>query len=427
MTRALKTLPLSILLAALLAGGALRAQQPAAPLSLADCLALARTHQVDLLTGRQRLVGAQANVTQARSSYYPQASATWTPLATSGGTGKGLAQTGIGLTIRQTFFDGGLREEGVKSARAGLAQSEASLQRSAQTVTFNVTSAYYSALRQQHLAAVAEAKVKSLEGQLTLVRARIEAGDAARAEELPIKAQLANAIVDQLTGRNAIRTALVSLQSAIGLPARDDFAIQDVGAPIPGEAGDLDGYVKAALAARPDLAASQAARAAAQSSVKTARINLQPRLVSDGQYNFSTLGSDSSTWAVNAGVACDLFDGQRNRAALASAKAGAVSAALEDAQLRKDIAAQVQQAWLNLTNARERIAAAALGAEAAQSNFDAQSARYTEGLATPLDLVNAQVDLATAQNNAVGAQYDYYVAQAQLDYALGTQGGSNAK
>ena len=65
--------------------------------------------------------------------------------------------------------------------------------------------------------------------------------------------------------------------------------------------------------------------------------------------------------------------------------------------------------------------------QAAQKNYDAQQDRYKQGLAIPLDLLNAQVDVATAQSNAIQARYDYYTSYAQLEYAIGKQGGLYAR
>jgi len=92
---------------------------------------------------------------------------------------------------------------------------------------------------------------------------------------------------------------------------------------------------------------------------------------------------------------------------------------LQDKQLLKDISAQVEEAHLNLTSAKERTSASAVGLEAAQKNYDAQKERYNQGLGTTLDVLNAEVQVLTAQSNEVQARYDYYIAIAQVDYSVG--------
>ena len=96
-------------------------------------------------------------------------------------------------------------------------------------------------------------------------------------------------------------------------------------------------------------------------------------------------------------------------------------------QLNKDISAQVEEAYLNLTSSKERVAAAEISLAAAQQNYEAQKGRYSSGLAITLDLLNAEAQLVTAQNSDVQAKYDYYIAIAQMNYALGIQGDLNGK
>lgn len=218
----------------------------------------------------------------------------------------------------------------------------------------------------------------------------------------------------------------IDLQNSMGLAPSPTFTIADPGELPVVALQPLETYQARALAVRPDVQQSAAGVTSADINVKSSKIALMPRIVAGGSYGRKLDGS-LDDWSVTGGLAYDLFDGQRNRSIYNEARTNLTSAQLRAGQVRKDIAAQVQDAYLNLNNASERMAAAAISQQASQQNFDAQQARFQEGLAIPLDLVNAQVALTTAQSNAVQARYDYYVAQAQLAYATGAQGESDAK
>jgi outer membrane protein TolC len=88
-------------------------------------------------------------------------------------------------------------------------------------------------------------------------------------------------------------------------------------------------------------------------------------------------------------------------------------------QLQKDIAAEVREAILNQENAAQRLEATQASLKAANKNAEVQEEKYKQGLAIPLDLLNAQVAAATAQTDAVQALYDYYTSVAQLQLAIG--------
>jgi len=404
------------------------ADVPTAPLSLAQCINMALTNQADVLVGQQSLLAAKARITQARSNYYPQATFQTLPLqvnGNSGGTRSGSSDTTI--TVTQNLYDGGVRETSVKQARAGATSSTAALARTRQTVAYNVTTAYYTVLRNRHLALVADAQVAYLDGQLKLIQARVQAGDAAQIDALPIEAQQANARVDQLAAKNAIRTATVQLQNAMGLQPQAAFDIAEVDDATNQPLRPLEAYVTQAQTNRPEVVQTAAEVEAAKAGVHAAQIANQPHLVASGQYAAPVLSSTSATWSISGGLVYNFFNGYQTKAAIAEARTTKVSADTRAAQAMKDISTQVQEAYLNVSNAQDRLTATDISLQAAQKNFEAQDARYKEGLGITLDLLNAQVSVATAQSNAVQARYDYYTALAQLAYALGTQEDSHEK
>lgn len=411
-----------------MAGSPLPAQEAKlpAPLSLQQCLDLTFKNQTDIITARNNVLIAKSRTSQALSAYLPQLSIQNN--AFSSGTGVlNRTTTGTAFNASLDVFDGGLREANTLGARYGVRQSSAGLSRTVQTVAFSVTKSYYEVLRAKHLAEVADASVKYNEELRQQIEARAALGDVAKVDVLPVEAQLANARVTQLIAQNAVRTASLTLQNTMGLSPEAGFDVQDVQNAPKVDAGQLKEYVDAALKARPDVLESQASVGAARASVRAARINLYPRPVITGQYQrqiqggFTTSGSQ-----IVGGIVFDLFNGGANRAQYKAAQASQANAAQQEAQVGKDIQAQVETAYLNLTNADQRTTASEVGLTASQANYDAQKDRYSQGLATPLDLLNAQLQLVTAQSNAVQARYDYYDAIAQMDYSVGKQGGFNA-
>jgi outer membrane protein TolC len=399
-------------------------ETPPASLSLPDCIAIALKNQSDVLLGQKALEGAKAGETKAKSDYYPQVAVSASKLLVKSGS-VGLGQSGTLMTVSQNFYDGGLREALVGGARAGVKQNVFSLERTEQTVAFNVTQNYFALLRAQQLAGVQDSRLKYLGEQLEMVKTRVQVGDAAEVDFLPVEAQLANARVDQLSAKNAVRIAAVQLQSTMGLSPQPEFSIQEVGKPTMTDLHPLEDYIKVAYISRPDVLASEAGVEAARSSVQSAKIVLGPQPFVAGTFDQQLDDGTSHSVAITGGIALDLFNGGRNRAAYEAARANLSSAEVRATQLGKDIGAAVQEAYLNLTSAKERLDASALSLKAAQKNLEAQEGRYKQGLAIPLDLLNAQLEVVTAQSNDVQARYDYYTSVAQLEYALGKQGGLN--
>lgn len=407
-------------LAVLLCSGAWAQEPVTAPLSLDDCVALAMKNQIDIVTAKNSVYVAEGRLTQARSSYYPQVTIQNNTFQESSRNNLQPKTTGTGVIATMNVYDGGLREASVKGALFGLKEAEAFYERTRQTVVFNVTTDYYSALKAKHLAAVSEENVKLNEALRAQVQARADVGDAAAVEVLPLDAQLANSRVDLLSAQNAVLTSLIQLQSAMGLSPQASFDIMEVTAATDAEILPLDQYLSKAAAHRPDILQSRANLGVSRASVSSARIPLYPRAVISGDYQQNLSGHMLQDDArITGSIVFDVFDGGANRAAYKIAKAGANSAEHQLLQTDKDIRSQVEQAYINLTNAKQRIAASDVGLNASQLNFQNQRERYNLGLGTTLDLLNAEVQLITSQNNSVQARYQYFTAIAQLNYAVG--------
>ena len=401
-------------------------EEPAA-LTLTQCVDIALQQQSDVLQGALALDAANARKTQAKSSYYPQVTMQGNSRVLEGGVPRVTSKHSTALSISHDFYDGGLREVKVKRADADITQNSAALERTKQAVIFNVTRSYLSLLRARQLTGVAESRLEYIAGQRELVQTRVEVGEAAEVDLLPLEAQLANARVDQLSAGNAVRTAAIQLQQAMGLTPKADFTVADVNLPVDTSIPPVDECLTQAKANRAEIKQAQAGVGLAEASVKTTKIALAPRPVISGQIDQGLIGGNDRTYSLNAGFAYNIFNGGNTRAAYDEARANLSAAEIRAAQVVKDIDVDVQEAYLNLTNARERMSATDVSVRAAQRNMAAQDERYKNGLAIPLDLLNAQLELTTANSNAVQARYDYYTALAQLDFALGKQGGFYAE
>lgn len=393
---------------------------PNGALSLQDCIKIAMQNQTDIIVAQNNVRAARSRSDKAFAGYLPQISIQNNAFVSGIGSVLSKSTTGTAGNVSLNIFDGGLRELNNVSAKYGVAQSKAQLNRTTQTTMFNVTKAYYNVLRARRLAEVAEANVKYNQGLKEQVETRAQLGSAAQVDVLPVEAQLANAQLNRVTAKNSVRTSMLDLQSAIGMNPNASFDVQDVGNVPEPEIGMLQEYVKQAEGSRPDIQSSKASAGMARAAVKSAWINIYPRPVISGNYQKGIEGGfTSSGGQVIGGIVFNLFDGGANRAALREAQAQRANAEQQEKQVQRDILVQVEEAYLNLTSSREKLAASKVSLESAQKNYDVQRDRYNQGLAITLDLINAELQVITAQTNEVQSRYDYYTAISQLNYATG--------
>lgn len=408
----LSVLPCSLLMA--------EETKQANALSLDECVAVAMHNNVDVLTAQNNIVVAKSKLASAKSEYLPTLTLQNNAFVVGGKDVLSQSTTGTAFTVSQDIFDGGVREASVQSSRFGVKQNVAGMNRTQQTVVYNVSKAYYEALRARHLAEVAQANVDYNKGLYDQVQARAEAGTAAKIDVYPIEAQLASAKVSLLSAQNTVKTTLIDLQNIMGLSTKPNFDVKEVSAQPDMKLDSLDSYNQAAVKVRPDILQYQAAINSARASTRSARIELYPRPVISANYQRQVYGGYTSSGSqIVGGISFDIFNGGANRAAYNQAKANQANAVLQEQQAARDVGAQVEEAYLNLTSAKERVDASAVSLESSDKNYTSQKERYAQGLGTTLDLLNAEVQLVTAQSDDVQARYDYFIAIAQMKYAVG--------
>ncbi len=88
-------------------------------------------------------------------------------------------------------------------------------------------------------------------------------------------------------------------------------------------------------------------------------------------------------------------------------------------QVRQQIRLDVEQAYATRATNLQAAGLAQAAVTAAQVNYDSAVAARQEGIGTVLDITTAQATLTQAQNQFVTAVYNFYIADAQLQRALG--------
>lgn len=384
--------------------------------SLQECIDIALENNSNINIFKNNMSSAENRLISAKSDYYPTAALRSNLYI----AGTDNTDNRTNLSITQNIYDSGLRETKVKSAKYALMQNDAGYARLVQTITYNVSVLYYNVLRLKQLADVAEASVRYNEELKQQIQARVDVGDAAQVDILPVNAQLANAKVSLLSAKNNVNVALIQLQNTLGLNTTSNFDVKNIEENPSYDDLGLGKSIDAALNNRPDLRQHQASVGFVKAAEKIANMALRPQLSVTAQYD-SVLsdGNINDNSVVMGVVSFDIFNGGSNKALYNEAKNNTKNALIEEEQAKKDIAAEVEEGYLNLIDAKERLSASEMSLDAAKINYNAQQERYAQGLGVTLDLLNAEVQVIKAESDKVGALYDYFTAIAQMDYSIG--------
>ena len=183
-----------------------------------------------------------------------------------------------------------------------------------------------------------------------------------------------------------------------------------------------DGEVDAALARRPDLAALDATREAAQVDVRLAKnqrapsVNVQSYVAKDIGNGVAELQPVEWGVGVMVGMPLPLREARGNYRA---AKAGLATVDAERRGLRDRIGAEVRSALVALRAAQQSILLARQQVSAADQLADAERIRFSEGASDLVTVNLRELAAADAANQEIDALADYHRAVADFMTASG--------
>jgi len=389
---------------------------------------MALSGNLDIAAAVARLAQAEAQVRVVNSGRYPALDGTiggdyerrLTGESTRAATA--AASAGLGLAWQPDVFgrqfralqaaqaeavrQAALRDDLARRTIAAVARTYIELRRSAARLELIDTSLD---LQLQTLDIVRQRQGAGLAAELDVSRAAAEvAGTRARSGPVTLSLETARNVLAVLTGN-----------MPHGIEITDE-------AVVPVYAGGPDiGAPRLLLRRRPDIAAAEANLIAATATIGIAEAELYPAFALAGDVTASI--SDLSPGGVvksvigglSAAIGVPLFDAGGRRAQVDFSVAGAQEALytyrqtlLTALQEVETALVAIQSATLQRDNLREAV-------EASESAFRQASALYREGLASFIDILDAQRTLISNRQSLVDAESDLAIAVVDLYTAVG--------
>jgi outer membrane protein TolC len=295
-----------------------------------------------------------------------------------------------------------------------------------------VKTQFYQVVVNRELIAVQEQSVHLLESQLKDQQNRFEAGTVPRFNVLQAEVALYNQIPQLITAQNNYRISKLTLAKTIGLdfqPLRGENPPLEVVGEMPYHPRTivLANAIELGKQRRPFLKQARANVLNQLQQVKTAAGQLLPTITGSGGYEWVSSPTNSSFddiskgWIAGVQGSMPIWD--------SGAIAGQViqqRALLSEAKITYDddvrqVELEIQQAYSNLQQNRELIQSQEKNVEQAEEALRLAKARLDAGAGTQLDVLNAQVQLLTAQSTRLQALFGYNSSLAEFDRVTGAQ------
>jgi outer membrane protein len=402
----------------------------AKPLGLDDALLIALDNHPSLKAARERVAAQRAVLGQQMGAYYPTITLNnQYRTTTETGSTTGVSDTAFDTFFSQTaanmiLYNFGKREGNVQAARETLSAQGYNYKTAVDAVVVGVKLAYYTYLQAKAIVKVNEDTVKDRQLLVNQTQGFFDVGTRARIDVVRAESNLYSAQADFIASQNAVQVAWVTLKNALGvrdLPERplvEDTSMTAI-------SYTLDEAREVAYAIRPELKSFEAQRRAQDQTIATARRGHLPDIIFDAHYRRSNNSGDRGAfpllggWQVQLSLNIPIFDGFRTTNRVEETLHTYYVIKAQEEQQRQQVALDVEQSYLKLVELQQRIRANKAAADAAKENLDLANGRYQVGVGSIIEVTDAETLYTGAQTTYVRALYDYKIADAQFQRAIG--------
>ena len=326
-------------------------------------------------------------------------------------------------TAQQSVFNLSDRQK-LKASRASLTAVKLDLDSTKTQISDEVAHDYLACLRTDAVRDTARANIELSQALLDLAKRAQAAGTGTGIEITRAQVQLSSDKQRLIKADNDRARAVLVLLKAMGIaldsPVEFTTKLDEKGA----EVSTAETLLKQARAQRPELKTQQQREEVARLNYGAVKAERLPTL--GAQADYGAIGSDvissRATYTMGVSLKIPVFDGFRRQARREESLSQIKQEQLRSKDLGQQVELQVRLALENFNSAQTEVETTREGLALAENELAQARRRYEAGVATSLEVTDAQTRLQRARDNQVVALYDYNVARLDLATATGTIG-----
>ncbi len=223
------------------------------------------------------------------------------------------------------------------------------------------------------------------------------------------------------SAENDFEKMKLSLAQAIGLPLAQQFRLTDGLSPESAPAVTLEQALDKAYDNRSDYRSLQSLVKAAEFARRSAVAERYPTVAAS--FDYGTIGQsvtqNHGTFSAVIGVNIPIYEGGRTEAKVTEADAVLKQREAERDALRSRIEFEVRTVFLDLKSTLDQVKLAGNAKSLAESQMLQARDRFAAGVATSLEVVQAQQALAVASDNYISSLFNYNLAKGSLARTAG--------
>ena len=401
--------------------------------------ALVKAYQDNPQLNAQRALvrSTDENVPQALSGYRPRVAATTTLGQQYGNvyeyspvSGQSVnvytrilgpqTSNSYGMSASQSLFNGFQTANRTRTAESQVLAAREGLRVMEQTILVNAATVYMDVLRDSGSVQIQRSNVESLKQVLEQTKKRFSKGDVTTTDVSQARAQLAAAESALFAAEANLASSTANYQTIIGIAPQNLRPGSPVDRHVP---GSLVAAIQVAMAQNPNITAAMYGIDVAYLQVKINEGALFPTMAVQAtvqEANQPAQGvATQFTAAVIGQLSIPLYQGGGEYALIRQSKENLGQQRLNLDLIRRQIRANVAQAWAQVVAARGELEKAKEQVSAAEAAVNGMLKEIGVGERTTLDLLINEQNLVNARTALIVAQHDRVVASFNLLAATG--------
>jgi outer membrane protein TolC len=273
---------------------------------------------------------------------------------------------------------------------------------------------------------VSQDAVKRGEEQLKVAESRYDLGSASLSDVLKAKVLRSNAKLDLITAENNFNLAKANLNYVMGIDVTEEIEVSD---DFPERSFEIsyDQALNEALDFNPSFRESAFNLSKARAERWMARSNFIPSLsirlthstsVED-RSNLLNFEKNDASYFFGVTLSYNIFNNLSDMHNLVAAGKGVNTAEEYLKDTKNSVGLEVQQAFLDVQQSREKMNLNDESVAAAQEDLNIVREKYNLGAATIIEVLDAEVLFKEAQISQVEAMFDYNLAISRLEKVMG--------
>jgi outer membrane protein len=329
---------------------------------------------------------------------------------------------GYGVTVTQNVWNGNRVENSVRQAESNVFGAREQLRNTEQNVLLSAVTYYMDVMRDTAILDLDRNNVEVLQEQLRQTQDRFNVGEVTRTDVAQAEASLAGARATALGAQSQLQASLANYRQAIGDDPKSLSPVAPLTRQLPKA---LPQAIAISQLEHPAIVAMLHGVDAAALAIKIAEGALYPTVGLTGQITKrfdvegDPVGSQALTESLMGQINIPIWDGGATYAGTRQAKEQLGQTELQTDLQRDRVRAAVVAAWGANENSSGVLRAARAEVQAAEVALAGVREEAKVGQRTTLDVLNAQQALLNARVQLVTAQHDSVVNSYSLLSAVG--------